>query len=39
MEKLKKEKEELAKAKQPKQLNITEAPKQPKKVKIEEKKT
>ncbi len=37
MEKLKKEKEALAKSKQPKQLNITEAPKTAKKVTIEKK--
>ena len=39
MEALQKEKEALAKAKQPKQLNINQAKTQPKKVKIEEKKT
>ena len=39
MEKLKREKEELAKAKQPKQLNISDTPKSPKKIKVEQKKT
>lgn len=39
MEKLKKEKEALAKAKQPKQLNISQVEKKPKKIKVEKKET
>ncbi|MDF1682697.1 MAG: hypothetical protein P1U46_03025 [Patescibacteria group bacterium] len=38
MQKLKEEKETLAKSKQPKQLNLNQAPETPKKIKIEEKK-
>jgi hypothetical protein len=39
MEELKRKEEEMAKSKQPKQLNITDAPKNPKKIQIIKKET